>query len=124
MSAFVNDYYVDLALAGIQSGVDTLVICSQKPATFAEANSTYKLGTKSSPTVSAPQDASPSGRKVVVEAISDGSVSADGSATHFALLDVANSRLAVVQEMASPQVVTTGNAFTLAAINVRLPDAV
>ena len=62
MAGFINDYYLDLALSGIDSDTEALVICSAMPTTFAEANSTYKLGSKSAPTVSAPTDASPNGR--------------------------------------------------------------
>lgn len=124
MPGFINDYYPDLALAAIASGVNSLVICSAMPTTYTEANTTYKLGTKATPTVSAAQDASPDGRKVVVSAITDGTVSASGTATHFALLDTANSRLAVAQALASSQSVTSGNTFTLGAIDVRIPDAV
>lgn len=124
MPGFINDYYLDIALAAIDSGVNSLVICSAMPTTYAEANSTYKLGTKASPTISTPQDATPDGRKVTISAITDGSVSASGTATHFALLDTANSRLAVAQALASSQSVTSGNTFTLGAIDVRIPDAV
>lgn len=120
----IADYYLDLALNAIDSGVNSLVICSQEPTTYTEANTTYKLGTKATPTISAAQDASPNGRKVTVSAITDGTVSANGTATHFALLDIVNSRLAVVQALAAPQAVTSGNTFTLGAIDVRIPDAV
>lgn len=123
MPGFINDY-LDLALAAIDSGVDSLVICSAMPTTYAEAFTTYKLGTKESPTISAPQDATPDGRKVTISAITDGSVSAGGTATHFALLDTVNSRLAVAQALASSQSVTSGNTFALGAIDVRIPDAV
>lgn len=124
MAGYINDYYLDLALNAIDSGVNALVICSAMPTTYTEANTTYKLGTKATPTVSAAQDASPNGRKVVVSAITDGTVSANGTATHFALLDTVNSRLVVAQALSASQVVTSGNAFTLGAIDVRIPDAV
>ena len=54
--AYVDDTIRD---DGLQSGTDNInkiVICSQAPATFAEANATYALGSKTSPTVSNPQD--------------------------------------------------------------------
>lgn len=124
MGGYINDYYLDLALNAIDSGANSLVICSAMPATYTEANTTYKLGTKTAPTVSAAQDASPNGRKVVVSAITDGVLSANGTATHFALLDTTNSRLIVAQALAASQVVTSGNPFTLGAIDIRIPDAV
>ena len=124
MPGFIADHYIDLALNAIDSGVNSLVICSAMPTTYTEANTTYKLGTKATPTVSAAQDASPNGRKVVVSAITDGTVSANGTASHFALLDTVNSRLAVAQALSASQVVASGNTFTLGAIDVRIPDAV
>ena len=124
MAGLLADYYLDLALAAVDTDTEVLVICSAMPATYAEAFTTYKLGTKSAPTVSAPLDASPNGRKVTVSAITDGSVSANGTASHFALLNTTSSRLIAAQALASTQVVASGNTFTLGAIDVRIPDAV
>lgn len=122
MAAFMNDHVLDNGLTVLDAEVTALVICSQMPTTYAEANATYKLGSKASPAVSAPADAT-SGRKVVVSAITDGSVSANGTATHFALIDGTNSRLLVAQALASSQAVTSGNTFTLGAIEINFPDA-
>lgn len=122
MAAFINDYVLDNGLTVLGSDVTALVVCSAMPTTYAEANATYKLGAKASPTVSAPADAT-SGRKVTVSAITDGSVSATGAATHFALIDATNSRLLVAQALASQQAVTNGNTFTLGSIEVTFPDA-
>lgn len=124
MPGFIDDFYLDKVPAAIKADVTVLVICSANPTTYTEAFTTYKLGTKTSPALSDPQPASPDGRKVTISAITDGSVSAGGTATHFALLDTTNSRLAVAQALASSQSVTSGNTFTLGAIDVRLPDAV
>lgn len=122
MPAFINDYVLDNGLTVLDSDVTALVICSQMPTTYAEANATYKLGAKTPPTVGAPTDAT-SGRKVVVSAITDGSVTATGTATHFALIDGTNSRLLVAQALAASQSVTSGNTFTLGAIEINFPDA-
>lgn len=122
MAGYINDYVLDNGLTVLDSDVTALVICSDMPTTYAEADSTYKLGSKASPTVSAPADAT-SGRKVTVSAITDGSVSATGTATHFALIDGTNSRLLVAQALASSQGVTDGNTFTLGAIEINFPDA-
>lgn len=124
MAAYINPYYVDLALTAMDDGINSLVICSAMPATYAEANTTYKLGTKATPTVSTPQAASPDGRKVTVSAVTDGTVSASGTATHFALLDTVNSRLVAAQALSASQAVTSGNTFTLGAVDIRIPAAV
>jgi hypothetical protein len=124
MAGYINPYYVDLALTAMDNNINSLVICSAMPATFEEAGTTYKLGTKATPTVSAPQAASPDGRKITVSAITDGTVSANGTATHFALLDTINSRLVAAQALSASQVVSSGNTFTLSAVDIRIPAAV
>lgn len=123
MAGLLADYYLDLALSGVDSDTNLLVICSALPTTYTEAYTTYKLGSKTSPTVSAPADASPNGRKVTVSAITDGSITASGTATHYALVNTTSSRLIAAQALSASQVVTSGNTFALGAIDIRIPDA-
>jgi hypothetical protein len=54
MTAIVNDRVFDEGLSVLDTEVDKHVICSQAPTTYTEANATYMLGYKTSPTVSAP----------------------------------------------------------------------
>jgi hypothetical protein len=63
-----------------------------------------------------------SGRKITVDAITDGSVSGTDTATHWALTDDSESKLLVTGALASSQAVTDGNTFTLTAIDVEFPD--
>lgn len=119
---FISDYCLDALLANVKSAT-RLVVCSQLPTTFAEANSTYMLGHKDAPTISAIADGSPTGRAVTISAISDGTTDASGTATHVALVDVANSRLLAAQSLTANVAVTAGVAFTLTAFSVRVPDA-
>ena len=121
MAATIGNAVFDDGLNKLDTDANELVICSQVPTTYTEAHTTYKLGAKASPTVGAPTDAT-SGRKVVVSAITDGSVSATGTATHFALTDTVNSLLLVTQALASSQGVTSGNTFTLTEFDVNFPD--
>lgn len=121
--AYVDDTIRD---DGLQSGTDNInkiVICSQAPATFAEANATYALGSKTSPTVSNPQDRSGGGREIEISAFTDGSVTATGTATHWAALDTVNSVLVAWGTLASSQVVTNGNTWELDAQQIGIPDA-
>ena len=68
-------------------------------------------------------DGTPSGRAANVAQITDGSVSANGTASHWALIDVTNSRLLAASTLSATQVVTNGNTFTLPAFNaVTFPD--
>lgn len=116
------DRSLDSGLTALDTEANRLDICSQAPTTYAGATSTYTLGNKLTPSVGAPAAASPNGRKVTVAAITDGSVTATGTATHWALTDTTNSRLLAVGALASSQSVTSGNTFTLAAFDIRIPS--
>lgn len=120
--ALIADYCFDLALAGVASA-NKLHVCSQEPVTYAGANTTYTLGNKTTPTIGSAGDRTPNGRKVTVSAITDGTVTGTGTATHWALVDTANSRLLATGALSSSQAVTSGNTFTLAAFDVGIPDA-
>ena len=120
--ATLADRVFDSGLGILNSEVNRLDICSQEPATYTEATSTYSLGNKVSPTVSSPTDRSGGGREVTVSAINDGSVTATGTATHFALVDTNNSRLLVTGALDSSESVTNGNTFTLTEFTIGIPD--
>lgn len=120
----IADYLFDLALAELDTATLTLYICSQEPTTKAEADTTYALGNKASISVGAPANGAASGRRVTVAAITGGSVTATGTATHYAIVDTVNNRLLVTNALAASQAVTSGNTFSLAAFDVTLPDAV
>lgn len=121
--AYINDRVFDNGLAELTSNVNKLTINSQEPTTYTEANATYDLGNKTSPTVGSPSDRSPSGRKVTMSAITDGSVTDSGTATHYAWIDTVNSRLYATGALSSSQSVTASNTFTLTAHDVGIPDA-
>lgn len=121
--AYINDYVFDLALAYLDTSANRLDICSQEPVTYAGAITTYTLGNKVGISVGAPADRSPTGRKVTIAAITDGSVTGTGTATHWAIVDTANSRLVATGALSASQGVTSGNAFTLAAFDVGIADA-
>ena len=115
-----NDVY-DNGLAPLTTLVENLYICLQQPTTFAEASSTYKLGTKATPTITGPADKSGGGREVTVGAISDGAVQATGTATHFALCDNSASKLLAAGDLAASQAVTNGNSFSLTSFKIGIP---
>lgn len=121
MAARIGNEVFDAALSYISANTENLYICSQEPTTFTEASSTYALGSKASPTFTGPADDT-SGRKLTVDAISDGSVSATGTAAWVALTDDSGTLLLVAQALASSQAVTNGNTFTLTAFDINLQD--
>ena len=122
--SFLNDRVYDNGLGILQTEVTAIHICSALPSTYAEAtdNSTgFSLGSKASPTVSAPQAGDPTGRQVTVSAISDGTVSKTGTASHVAGVDTVANRLLYARSLNSSQAVTNGNPFTLTAHTIRFP---
>lgn len=122
--AYIHDDVLDNGLEELHTYVSDLYICSTEPATYAEASSTYALGIKASPTVSSPGAGSPTGRQVTISAITDGSVTGNGTAAYWALVDdtPAAERLLAAGALSSSQVVTSGNTFTLTQFTIRIPD--
>jgi hypothetical protein len=121
MAAYINDVVLDAALSYIDANTENLYICSTQPTTFAEASSTYKLGVKATPSIGAPTNAA-SGRKIVVAAITDGTVSGTDTATWVALTDDSETLLLCAQALSAGQAVTSGNVFTLTEFDITLPD--
>ena len=122
---YMPDAAYNALLNYIQDNVESLYICSSEPTTYAEASSTYKLGTKSSPSVAEPSDRNPNGRECIVSAITDGTVDATGNAGYWALCkDTATSELLATGALDTAQDVTIGNTFTLAQFAFGVPDAV
>ena len=109
MAAVLNDRVLDFGINELTSNANRVDLCSQAPTTYTEATSTYTMGNKTSITFGSPADAA-SGRKVVLTAITGGSLTSTGNVTHYAVTDTVNSRLLVVQAVASsPVAVTSGD---------------
>ena len=119
---FADDRLYDFGVDEIYTNGDRLDIQETEPSTYAEATSTYTLGNKTSLSVGAPENGDANGRKVVVAAITDGTVSGTGTATYFTICDTGNSRLLIKEELASPQGVSSGNTFTLTEFDITIPD--
>ena len=120
--AYINDEVFDQGLDYADTNGTRIDICSQEPATYAAATSTYTLGNKTSLNTGATQAGATDGRRVIVPAITDGSVTSTGTASHWALTD-ASSVLIATGALSSSQAVTSGNTFTLDAISITIRDA-
>lgn len=120
--AFLNDRVFDNGLTVLDTEANAIHVTSQEATSYAEATSTYTLGNSTSLSIGAPADRTGGGRKVTVAAISDGSITADGTATHYAIVDTANSRLLATAALTASQSVTNGNTFTLATFDIGVPD--
>jgi len=120
--AYINDEVFDQGLDYADTNGTRIDICSQEPVSYAEATSTYTLGNKTGLNTGATQNGASSGRRVIVPAITDGSVTGTATATHWALTD--NSAILVATgALSSSQAVTSGNTFTLDAISITIADA-
>tara|TARA_R110000824_G_scaffold356213_2_gene543417 strand:+ start:1335 stop:1706 length:372 start_codon:yes stop_codon:yes gene_type:complete len=120
--ATLNDRVFDNGLTILDTEANKITVTSQESTTYASANSTHALGASTSLSIAAPADRSGGGRKVTVAAISDGAVSATGTATHYAIIDTSNTRLLVTGSLTASQAVTNGNTFTLASFDIGIPD--
>lgn len=120
--ATLNDRVFDNGLTVLDTEANKITITSQEATTYTEGNATYALGNSTSLSIAAPSDRTGGGRKVTVAAVSDGSVTATGTATHYAILDTVNSRLLATGSLTASQVVTSGNSFTLSSFDIGIPD--
>lgn len=123
----LGDRVLDYGIIVLDTEANRLDICHTKPTTYAQATSTYTVGNKLTPSVGSPAAASPNGRKVTVAQITDGTITATSTDTSddaqfWALTDTTNSRLLADGILASAQMVTSGNTFTLAAFDIRIPS--
>lgn len=120
--ATLNDRVFDNGLTVLDTEGNRIDVTSQEATTYAEATSTYTLGNSTSLSIGAPADRTGGGRKVTVAAITDGSISGTGTATHYAIVDTSNTRLLATGTLTASQSVTSGNTFTLASFDIGIPD--
>ena len=121
--ATLNNRVFDNGLTVLDTEATRVDVTSQEASTYAEATSTYTLGNSTSLSIGAPADRSGGGRKVAVAAITDGSITGTGTATHYALVDTNNSRLLATGSLTASQSVTSGNTFTLATFDIGILDS-
>ena len=120
--ATIGDRVLDNGLTVLDTEANKILVTSQEATTYTEANATYALGNSTSLSIGAPANRSGGGREVTAAAITDGSITATGTATHYAIVDTTNSRLLGTQTLSASQSVTSGNTFTLATFKIGIPD--
>jgi len=119
MAKFVPDATLD-SMLGIISAANKVIICSTQPTTYTEANSTYSLGSATSPSFSA-ADGDTSGRKITMAQKTGVSITSSGTAAHIALVNTGTTTLLAVTTCTS-QAVTSGNTATINAFKYELGD--
>ena len=120
--ATLNDRVFDNGLTVLDTEANRIDITSQEATSYADATSTSTLGNSTSLSIGVPADRAGGGREVTVAAITDGSVTGTGTATHYAIVDTVNSRLLATGSLTASQAVTNGNTFTLTSVNIGIPD--
>ena len=122
--SYINDEVFDQGLDYADTNGTRIDICSQEPSSYGEATTagTYSLGNKTGLNTGATQAGATDGRRVIVPAITDGSVTNTGTATHWALTD-GSAVLIATGALSSSQAVTNNNTFTLDAISITIRDA-
>jgi len=120
--ATLNDRVFDNGLTVLDTEASKILVTSQESTTYTEANATHALGNSTSLSIGTPADRSGGGREVTVAAITDGSITGTGTATHYAIVDVSNTRLLVTGALSASQSVTSGNTFTVASFAIGIPD--
>lgn len=98
---------LDAQLDALKAG-DELHICSAEPATFAEATGAHTLGVKAGPSYTANADASGGGREMSLQPFTDGATTANGMATHYALVDTGSSTLLATLAIPTAKAVNSG----------------
>ena len=120
---YINDEVFDTGLDYADTNGTRIDICyTQEPTTYAEATSTYTCGNKTGLNTGATEAGATDGRRVIVPAITDGSVTATQTAGWWALTD-GSAVLIAAGALSATQAVTSGNTFTLDAISITIRDA-
>ena len=118
--AFIADTVFDTGLNTLDTNGTQIDITTSEISVWANlaaatlGNATVNTG--------APANGAVDGRRVTVPAITTGTVTGTGSATHWCLSN-GSSTVYAAGPLTSPQSVTSGNTFTLDAIDITIRDA-
>lgn len=124
MGKACHDDFLDGALNILKNNVTRMTACSAQPATYTEGNATYALAdvtVDSADFTNANGDTN--GRKTTIGAQSSVLIDTSGTATHIALLDVANSKLLYVTTCTSQALTANGsNTVNFPAWDIEIAD--
>lgn len=118
--AYLNPAALDSGLDYLDTHGTRLDLCSAEPGTYAQATGTYSLGFKTGLNTGAPATDGSNGRQVQVPAVSDGTVTAAGTATHWALTD-GSAMLLAAGPLDDDLSLATGSPWQSSAFVIRYP---
>lgn len=123
MTASFNTWVLDNGLSLMQADATDIFVLSAQPVTYADV-ATYALGHKTfgaGSTLTGPTAGVPTGsRKVSTVAVNNGTITANGTAGYYAIVDTVNSRVLAAGPLSATQGVTSGNAFILPSFDLTL----
>jgi len=128
MTARLENRVLDFGLNVLDTEATHIVICASEPTDYSlcSVGAANSLGYKDFGAGSAfgsPASHSVNGRYVASTAITDGTIVTTGTAGWWAAIDTVNSRLLAHQALSASTGVTSGNNFTMATFNIRIPWA-
>ena len=119
----LGSYVLDHGLTALDLA-DELYICSAEPSDYTNVASVdlgIKDGTPGSIFATIADSTTPAGRKLALNAISDGVGTASGTGSHWAAVDSVNSRLLATGALDIAKTISSGNAFTINAFTITVP---
>ena len=116
----INDEVFDQGLDYADTNGTRIDIVSTDPGLTYATVTANTLGNKTVNTGTT-EDGATDGRRVIVPQFSDGSVTGNGTATHWALTNGSDTVIAS-GALTSSQAVTSGNTFSLDAISITIRD--
>jgi hypothetical protein len=118
----INGFVLDHGLWIIPRTTTRLLLHATLPVTYEDATDPSNvIGQKVQPVIVGPMDATPNGRKVVVDAISDGVINISGQATSWSLVDDNVDRLLVAELLVAPIDLEVGNSFITEELSITMP---
>lgn len=122
MAKSVHNDVLDGALNVIDANATRMTVCSSEPTTYTEGNATFALADITiDGTDIAIADGDTSGRKATIAAQAGVTIDTSGTATHVALLDVANTKLLYVTTCTS-QALTAAGTVDFPAWDIEIAD--
>ncbi len=121
---YINDLALDAACQWFIDNVSRLDVCSQEPTTHTEATSTFSLGNKTGLVMTGPTDGSPDGRAATFPAVTDGTITTNGTASHWGITKpTATPALGAAGSLSASKSVSTVVPFSTNAFDIVFRDA-
>jgi hypothetical protein len=116
----LDDIVLDTALNYIKDNTENFYVLSAEPTEWSDI-ALYKVGVKETPTFNNPTEATRVGRKIIMNAITNGLITEDDTVAYFALTDDSASKILVSNEVDPNAIVVDKSLFTFTEITITLP---